>query len=217
MTRILLPALLTSAIALGACTSPEYVTGDQQSQDEYRNTRGGVILGGILGGVLGEVIADEPVAGVVIGAGVGALIGHDLDKQAAELRRDIDNRNVGIVNAGDRLIVTLPQDILFATDSFAVRSDLQDDLRVVAKSLNSYPGSVVQVIGHTDSTGSAAHNQRLSVRRAEAVADELMDAGVGFERIQTIGAGENQPVASNLTEEGKARNRRVEIVILPKA
>lgn len=217
MTRILLPALLTSALALGACTNPEYVTGDPQSRDAYRNTKSGAVLGGILGAVLGEVVADEPAAGAVIGAGFGALIGHDLDKQAAELRRDIDNRDVQIVNAGDRLIVTLPEDILFASDSFAVRHDLKDDLRAVAKSLHNYPESVVQVIGHTDSTGSAAHNQTLSERRAEAVADELMDAGVGFERIQTLGAGENRPVASNLTEEGKARNRRVEIVILPNA
>ncbi len=217
MTRFILPVLLTSAVALGACTNPGYVTGDQQTRDEYRNTKGGAILGGILGAVLGEVVADEPAAGAVIGAGVGALIGHDLDKQAAELRNDIDNENVKIVNTGDRLIVTLPEDILFASDSFAVRSDLQDDLQAVAKSLGDYPNSVVQVIGHTDSTGSAAHNQTLSERRAEAVADELWDAGVGFDRIQTVGAGENQPVASNLTEAGKAQNRRVEIVILPNA
>jgi outer membrane protein OmpA-like peptidoglycan-associated protein len=87
----------------------------------------------------------------------------------------------------------------------------------VADNLRSYPDSTVQVVGHTDNTGSASYNQALSERRANAVADILMNGGVAFERIQTYGRGENQPVASNLTEEGKRQNRRVEIVILPTA
>lgn len=215
MTKFTIPIFVVSLVALGACTDPAYVTGDHETRDEYRNTKGGAILGGILGAGLGKATTGNVAAGAVIGAGVGALIGHDLDKQATELRNDIDNDQVKIENAGDKLIVTLPEDILFASDSFAVRGSLTSDLGAVARSLTDYPDSVVQVIGHTDSTGSADHNQQLSEQRANAVADKLMDAGVGFERIETIGAGENQPVASNLTEDGKAQNRRVEIVILP--
>lgn len=210
-------AIVLSVAALSACTDPGYVTGDHDTRDEYRNTKGGAILGGLIGAGVGKATTGNIAAGAVIGAGVGAIIGNDLDKQAAELRGEIDNDQVKIENAGDRLIVTLPEDILFASDSFAVRDNLADDLGAVAKSLKDYPDSVVQVIGHTDSTGSAEHNQRLSEQRANAVADKLMDAGVDFERIETIGAGENEPVASNLTEEGKAQNRRVEIVILPNA
>jgi len=115
------------------------------------------------------------------------------------------------------LIVTLPQDILFATDSFAVRSDLRRDLNTVASNLQAYPDSTIQIVGHTDSDGDAAYNQQLSERRANSVADVLLDAGIPFSRIQTFGRGESQPLASNLDPAGKSENRRVEIVILPNA
>lgn len=215
MTRFTLPALVLSVAALGACTDPAYVTGDAEARDEYKNTKTGAVLGGLLGAGLGKAAGGNVLAGAAVGAGVGAIIGNDLDKQAKELREDIDNEDVTIENTGDKLIVTLPQDITFASDSYAVRPGLANDLVAVADSLKKYPDSVVQVIGHTDSSGSAEHNQGLSERRANAVADKLMDAGVTFERIETIGMGEDRPVASNLTEEGKAQNRRVEIVILP--
>ena len=113
--------------------------------------------------------------------------------------------------------MSLPQDLLFATDSFSVRPDLQNDLYTVAGNLQNYPASTIQVIGHTDSDGDAVYNQQLSERRAGSVAGILMNAGVTPSRLQTIGRGESQPVASNLNETGKAQNRRVEIVILPTA
>lgn len=215
MKNLTFPIVILSVAALGACTDPAYVTGDQEARDEYRNTKGGAILGGIIGAGVGKAAGGNVLAGAAIGAGVGAIIGNDLDKQAQELRDDMNNDDVTIENTGDRLIVTLPHDIVFASDSYAVRADLADDLGAVSNSLKKYPDSVVQVIGHTDSSGSADHNQSLSEQRANAVADKLMDAGIAFERIETIGKGEGSPVASNLTEEGKAQNRRVEIVILP--
>ncbi|MDO5757788.1 MAG: OmpA family protein, partial [Rhodobacterales bacterium] len=155
--------------------------------------------------------------GGAIGALGGAAIGNALDRQEAELRRDLDNERVQINNTGDRLIVTLPQDILFAVDSASVNSGLRGDLYTVASSLQNYPTSTVQVVGHTDNTGSAAYNQNLSERRANAVASVLREGGVAPNRINVYGRGEDQPVASNLTVEGKAQNRRVEIVILPSA
>ena len=120
-------------------------------------------------------------------------------------------------NTGDRLIVTMPQDILFATDSADLRPDLRADLRTVAQSLNDYPQSRVQVLGHTDNTGSAQYNLDLSQRRAGSVAGQLIAYGVDAGRIRTTGLGEDQPIATNLTAEGRAKNRRVEIVILPQA
>ncbi len=218
MIRARTPLLILSGIALlsaTACTDPAYLSGTDPNQ----KTKQGALLGGILGAGIGALTAKDKGKGAVIGgvagAATGAVVGSFLDRQEAELRRDLQNRNIQITNAGDRLIVTMPEDILFDVDSAQVNPRLRADLLTVAQSLRKYPDSTVQVIGHTDNTGSAAYNQALSERRAAAVADVLMQGGVPFERIVAIGRGEDQPVASNLTEEGRAKNRRVEIVILP--
>ena len=213
-----LPLSLSAAALLGltACTDPAYVSGSADERGQYRNTKSGAIIGALAGAGLSAITDNDPLMGAAIGAGAGAIIGNQLDKQEAELRSQLDD-DVHIENTGDRLILTLPQDILFAVDSYTVSASLQDDLAKVASSLEKYPDSTVQILGHTDNTGSASHNQTLSERRANAVADVLMDNGVPFGRIQTIGRGEDQPVASNLDEEGRRQNRRVEIVILPTA
>jgi len=205
-----------SLIGLSACTDPAYLGGDPN--DPNAKTKQGALIGGLVGGLLGAGESkDRAVAGAVIGAGAGALIGNQLDKQEADLRRDLANDQVKITNTGDRLIVTLPQDILFGVDSFAVRSDLQRDLQTVAGNLQAYPNSTIQIVGHTDADGEAGYNQTLSERRANAVADVLIQSGIPFNRIQTFGRGEAQPVADNLSPAGKSQNRRVEIVILPNA
>lgn len=204
-------------LGLTACTDPGQL-GDPNNPN--RNRDQGVLLGAASGAVLGQIIGGDTeatAAGAVVGAVAGGLIGNNLDKQEADLRASLGNDDVQITNTGDRLIVTLPQDILFATDSFSVRPDLQRDLRTVASNLQAYPDSTIQIIGHTDNTGEAGYNQTLSEQRANAVADVLLDAGIPFARISTIGRGEDQPVASNLSPEGRAQNRRVEIVILPNA
>lgn len=218
MIRAKKPVILVAGAAfmLAACDGPRNLEGTQSAPNK---TGQGALVGGLLGGLVGAAASDNKGKGAVFGAAVGALggaaIGNALDKQEAELRRDLENDRVKVTNTGDRLIVTLPQDILFAVDSAAVNSALRGDLLTVADSLQSYPGSNVQVIGHTDNTGAAAYNQDLSERRANSVADVLMNGGVAFNRIQTYGRGEDQPTASNLTPEGRAQNRRVEIVILP--
>ena len=111
----------------------------------------------------------------------------------------------------------MPQDILFALDSAAVRSDLRRDLGVVAGNLQAYPNSTISIEGHTDNTGPANYNRILSQRRANAVADILVNNGVTPARLYAVGRGENEPVASNLSATGRAQNRRVEIVIRPNA
>lgn len=211
-----------SLLMATACTDPAYVGGGGGgAPNNAQKTKTGALIGGLVGAGVGAAVSDKKGKGALIGglagAGIGAGIGYSLDKQAAELRQDLNNDDIRIVNTGDRLIVTMPQDILFATDSSTVNGGLRSDLLKVASSLQQYPQSTVQVVGHTDNTGSAAYNQDLSVRRANAVADVLLDGGVAFQRINAFGRGEDQPVASNLTEAGKAQNRRVEIVILPNA
>ena len=212
---------MCSTLALGACTDPSLL--GNNPDDPNRNTKQGALLGAASGALLGALVSkdgkrgDRALAGALVGGAVGAGVGYGLDQQEADLRRDLGNDNVSIQNTGDRLIVTLPQDILFATDSFAVRSDLRRDLNTVASNLQAYPDSTIQIVGHTDSDGDAAYNQQLSERRANSVADVLLDAGIPFSRIQTFGRGDSQPLASNLDPAGKSENRRVEIVILPNA
>ncbi|TNF21815.1 MAG: OmpA family protein [Rhodobacteraceae bacterium] len=203
-----------TALALAACTT--------DGPNQYQKTRSGAVIGGLTGAAAGALAGgnskqrrNQALIAGAIGAGVGAAIGNQLDKQEADLRASMSNSNVIITNTGDRLIVTMPNDILFAFDDANLRPDLQRDLRALAGNLQAYPNSTVQVIGHTDSDGDASYNQNLSQRRAQSVANVLLSAGVSGARIQTIGRGESQPVADNLTPAGKAQNRRVEIVILP--
>jgi len=120
-----------------------------------------------------------------------------------------------VVNTGNQLVVTLPESITFDVDSAVVHSDYVDEIAFVARSLRDNPRSTVRVIGHTDNTGSTAHNQALSERRAASVAAILTGNGVEAGRVQTAGVGYSQPVASNDTPGGRAQNRRVEIVITP--
>lgn len=207
--------LVVGSFALAGCMDP----GPEPKNGNTR-TQNGALIGAGLGALLGATKSSgnnrvkNAALGAAIGAGVGAIVGNQLDKQAAELRGSMGN-DVKIVNTGDRLIVTMPQDILFDTGSALVRSDLRNDLRTLATNLNSYPDTTVDVLGHTDNVGAADYNQNLSARRASAVASVLMDSGVRSSRVRAFGRGEDEPVATNQTASGRQQNRRVEIVIRP--
>ena len=173
---------LCGAMALGACTDPASLGGNPN--DPNQKTKQGAAVGAAAGAILGVLVSNKDdrakgaITGGLVGAGVGAGVGYSLDKQEADLRRDLGNDNVTIQNTGDRLIVTLPQDITFASDSATLSGGIQGDLNAVANNLQSYPNSTVQVIGHTDSTGEAAYNQNLSVQRSNSVVNVLSGAGV---------------------------------------
>ncbi len=207
---------ISTVFLLAACTDPARI----DAGDPHQKAKQGALLGGLLGAGIGVAAGSSnkgaaALGGAALGAIVGGSIGDSLDKQAAELRNELSSDGITITNTGDRLIVSLPNDITFATDSFAVRPGLRADVNRVAAHLQRYPDMTVQVIGHTDSDGDAAYNIGLSKRRANAVADILQAGGVSYTRLAIVGRGEEVPVASNLTEEGKARNRRVEIVMIP--
>ncbi|MGB3245434.1 MAG: OmpA family protein [Sulfitobacter sp.] len=219
-TKIYLVTALAGTLALGACTEPGQLGAGPN--DPNQKTKNGALIGAGAGALIGALSKGDgnrdqgAVKGALIGAAIGGGIGYSLDKQEADLRRALDS-SVVIRNTGDRLIVTLPQDILFATDSSNVQPALYDDLQALASNVQVYANSTLQIIGHTDSDGDAGYNQTLSQSRASAVANVLINNGVPQGRVQTYGRGESQPIASNLTAEGKAQNRRVEIVILPNA
>ncbi len=216
------PIALSLAAMLGLTACQDSTT---RIQDPNYRTQNGALAGAVLGGILGasggpnrshESRLRSTLVGAAIGAAAGGAIGATLDKQAADLRNNLGNPNVTVTNKGGYLLVNLPDDVTFATDSATVRSDLAVEIRSIAANLVSYPNSTIQVIGHTDNVGTSAYNFDLSQRRAVAVRDILLGAGVPSSRLSAAGAGEDRPIASNLTVSGRAQNRRVEIIITPK-
>jgi len=182
-----------------------------------RTTKGAVIgvgTGGAIGGVIGKQ-SGNTAAGVIIGAAIGgaagASIGRYMDRQAAELQRDLEN--VRVERVGEGIKITFNSGILFDTDSTLVRNDAKTNLDQLAKTLNKYADTNVVVEGHTDSSGATRYNQELSEDRADAVSTYLQAQGVQGQRINAAGKGEENPVGNNDTTSGRQANRRVEVAI----
>ncbi|OAO02852.1 hypothetical protein A8B75_11140 [Sphingomonadales bacterium EhC05] len=212
---------IISAISLGALTltsgcvtNPE--TGNRTISKAAIGGLGGVVGGYLLGDILG---GRNDRTAKIVGAGLGGLagagIGYYMDEQEKKLREQTAGTGVDVTREGDNLILNMPSNVTFAVDSSAIDPEFQSTLGTVADTLSQYEKSYVDVLGHTDSTGSDSYNQSLSERRAASVANFLTNSGVQRERLATRGFGESQPVASNSTEEGRAANRRVEIKIVP--
>lgn len=209
--------ITAGALALGlaaACT-----TTDQYGNVQQNRTGTGVLAGAAAGALLGTLAGGDDRRNALIGAGVGALggaaAGNYMDRQEEAFRTRLRNSGVSVRRVGDELILTMPGDVTFATDSAQVSPRFGPVLNDVADVLMTYPATYVNVIGHADSVGAADYNQRLSERRASAVAAELINLGVMRERLYVAGMGETQPVADNSTDAGRAANRRVEITIAP--
>nr|WP_295468623.1 OmpA family protein [Mesorhizobium sp.] len=214
-TRI--AAAFAAALFASACTTDPY-TGEQK----ISNTAGGALLGAGVGALAGLAVGGSPRAqrnAVLIGAGVGALtggaIGAYMDQQEAELRQSLQGTGVGVVRNGNNLSLIMPSNITFATDQDQINSGFYPTLNAVATVLRKYNRTLVDVNGHTDSTGDDNHNYRLSERRALSVANYLTSQGNDPRRFSVLGFGETQPIASNSTESGRAQNRRVEIQLAP--
>lgn len=172
---------------------------------------GGLLLGGLIGGGTGRII------GAGIGGIAGAAVGNTMDRQIKELKEQTAGSGVDVtpVDNGQAILVNLPEGVTFDVGSYALRPQFRATLDKVAESLTQYPNSLIDVYGHTDSTGSDAYNQTLSENRARTVANYLSIQGVAPARIRSQGMGETLPVADNATDEGRRKNRRVEIKIVP--
>lgn len=203
-----------AATYLSACTTTDPYTGQQK----VSNTTGGAAIGAGLGALTGLAIGGDG-KGALIGAAVGGLaggaIGNYMDQQEAELRAQLQGTGVSVTRMGDRIVLNMPSNVTFATDQDQVIPPFYPTLDSVAIVLNKFNRTLIDVNGHTDSTGSLAHNQGLSERRAASVANYLGSRGVDQRRISTLGFGPSQPIASNATPEGRAQNRRVEVLIAP--
>ncbi len=201
---------------LTACaTTTDPYTGEERAT---RTTQGAAIGAGI-GAVIGAISGGDRLKRAAIGAGVGALsgaaIGSYMDRQEAELRRQLEGTGVSVTRRGDEIILNMPGNVTFGFDSADLRSDFFEVLNSVAIVLDEFDQTVLVVDGHTDSTGSRQYNMGLSERRAETVGRYLTSQGVQPVRIATYGYGPDYPVATNDTEAGRAQNRRVELTLMP--
>lgn len=202
-----------AALTLPSCTTVNPYTGDQQAS---KTVQGGVI-GALGGAAIGAMRGDrkDALKGAMIGGLVGGGIGSYMDTQEAEVRRQLQGSGVSVSRNGNDLILNMPSDITFSPGSASIQPQFADTLGSVGLVLKKYNRTSISIVGHTDSDGSAASNQSLSIARARSVAGVLNSRGVAGNRILTNGEGESSPVASNASSSGKAQNRRVELRIVP--
>lgn len=207
-------SILLSSLLLNACSTVDPYTREEKTSNAVKGTA----LGALGGAVLGVAIGDSRKS-ALIGAGVGALagggIGYYMDTQEAQLRQELEATGVSVTRQGDSIILNMPGNITFETASSAISADFYRVLNSVAKVFNKYEKTYVDIYGHTDSVGDAAYNMNLSQQRANAVSSYLQTRGVLSQRILTRGMGEDYPIASNDTDQGRSQNRRVEIKLTP--
>nr|WP_298716991.1 OmpA family protein [uncultured Steroidobacter sp.] len=206
--------IVVSALLAG-CTTINPYTRESQTSSAAK----GAGIGAAAGAVVGLLTKGDKLQNALIGAGVGALagggVGYYMDVQEAKLRQKLEGTGVSVTRIGDNITLNMPSSITFATNSADLNSQFYNALGGVAMVLKEYNKTVIEVAGHTDSTGSDQYNQQLSERRAASVANYLIGQGITQQRLLTVGAGESRPVASNDTEAGRAQNRRVEMTIVP--
>lgn len=210
--------VLAAAVVVTGCETLDPYTREEKTSSATK----GALIGAAAGAVVGLVSGDDAVERrqhALIGAGVGALaggsIGYYMDREEAKLRAELEGTGVSVTRMGDNITLNMPSNITFATNSSDLSPAFFEVLSSVGKVLNEFEQTVVEVAGHTDSTGTDAYNQTLSERRADSVATYLTSQGVIQERLIPVGMGETLPVADNSTTDGRALNRRVEITLVP--
>jgi len=216
--RVLRLAVLATAVLVGGCQTFDAYTGEEKTSNATR----GALIGAAAGAVVGLVSGDDAVERrkrALIGAGVGALaggsIGYYMDQQEAKLRAELEGTGVSVTRIGDNITLNMPGNVTFATDSSDLSPAFFEVLDSVGKVLEEFDQTVVEVAGHTDSTGTEQYNQGLSERRATTVSQYLHSRGVIDQRLITLGMGELRPVADNSDASGRQANRRVEITMVP--
>jgi outer membrane protein OmpA-like peptidoglycan-associated protein len=210
-SSIAIVAIFTAA----SCTTVNPYTRETQTSKAVK----GAGIGAAVGAVAGLLTKGDKLDNALIGAGVGAIagggVGYYMDVQEAKLRQRLEGTGVSITRVGDNITLNMPSSITFALNSSDLNAQFFGALEGVGVVLKEYNKTVIEIAGHTDSSGSDQYNQQLSQRRAQAVATYLASQGVKQERLMTVGAGEAYPIASNDTEQGRAANRRVELTIVP--
>ncbi|HSG63628.1 MAG TPA: OmpA family protein [Gammaproteobacteria bacterium] len=209
---------VAAAITTSACTTLDPYTREEQASRAQR----GAIIGAVSGAVAGLITGDssmERKKRALVGAGLGAIaggaVGSYQDRQEAQLRARLEGTGVSVTRIGDNITLNMPGHITFATGSADLNASFFAVLDSVALVVNEFNQTVIEVAGHTDSTGSDSFNQQLSERRAASVAAYLSSRQVRTDRMIQIGMGESRPIADNATDSGRQMNRRVELTLVP--
>lgn len=202
-------------LVLAACATTDPYTGEERMS----RTGSGAAVGAAAGAVIGAISGGDRLERAAIGAGIGALtgaaVGNYMDRQEAELRQQLAGTGVSVTRRGNQIILNMPGNVTFESSASGLKPEFFGVLDSVALVLEEYEQTVLVVDGHTDSTGPNGFNQRLSEERARTVADYLVNRGVRPVRIESYGYGEDYPIASNGSAEGRRQNRRVELTLIP--
>jgi outer membrane protein OmpA-like peptidoglycan-associated protein len=210
--------LAIGMMVLMSCTTLDPYTQEQKLSNASKGAAIGALSGVAVGLITGDNSAERKKNALIL-AGIGGIagggVGYYMDQQEMKLRQQLEGTGVSVTRIGDNITLNMPGNVTFALNSGDISSSFYPVLDSVGIVLKKFDQTFVEVAGHTDSTGSAEYNQALSVRRAQSVAAYLISRPVRADRLVMVGAGENRPIASNATPEGQARNRRVEITIVP--
>ncbi|MBT8070909.1 MAG: OmpA family protein [Xanthomonadales bacterium] len=216
--KITLAASTALLVAITACTTLDPYTREEKTSHAAKGAAIGAAAGVAIGLISGSNSSERKKRALILG-GAGALtgggVGYYMDQQEMKLRQQLEGSGVSVTRMGDNITLNMPGNITFAVDSADISADFYAVLDSVALVLNEFNKTLVEVAGHTDSTGTEQHNQQLSERRADSVAAYLVSRKVTGERLLVLGAGEAYPIASNETVAGRQLNRRVEITIVP--
>lgn len=213
MKQITLATTL-AALGLSGCVT-NATTGEKQASKTAVYGMGAAVTCGIIGAIThgSKGARNSAAACGAMGMGVGGY----MDYQEKKLREQLADTGVEVEREGNQIKLTMPENVTFATGRYDLSVNAQNSLNGAAQTLATYNETTISIIGHTDSTGNDSINIPLSQNRANAVAQYLVSKGVSSSRINTAGHGASQPIASNSTAEGRAQNRRVEILINPQA
>ena len=206
--------LVKGALLLGMALTSTACAWSNKAKGTAIGTAGGAAAGAAVGSQTGST-ARGAIIGAVVGGAAGMIIGNRMDKQAAELEQQVDGASVQRV--GEGLVLTFDSGLLYDFDSSAIRTEAGRNLQSLAASLKDYPDTDILIVGHTDSEGTEAYNQDLSLRRADSASGYLGREGVAYGRMRTAGRGETEAVATNETDAGRQLNRRIEIAIYASA
>ncbi len=210
-------AFAVATVGLSGCMTYDPYTGEEKTSSATK----GSIIGAIGGAAVGAATSSRSdrgkgaLIGAASGAAVGGGIGYYMDRQEAQLRQRLEGTGVRVVRNGDQIELVMPGNVTFDTNQSTIRPGFNDTLESVSLVLKEFDQTIIQIEGHTDSTGAESYNQLLSERRASSVRDFLLNQGIEPRRTRAVGYGQRYPIASNDSASGREQNRRVELTLVP--